>query len=51
VPGVGVVATQAFVDPSYGPRGLELMRAGRSAPDALAAVVAADPGAAQRQAR
>jgi uncharacterized Ntn-hydrolase superfamily protein len=50
VPGVGAVATQAFVDPSNGPRGLELMRAGRSAPEAVAAVVAADPGAAQRQA-
>jgi uncharacterized Ntn-hydrolase superfamily protein len=50
VPGVGAVATQAFVDPSYGPRGLELMRAGLSAPEALAVVVAADPGAAQRQA-
>ena len=29
-PGVGAVATQSFVDPSYGPRGLELMRAGRA---------------------
>ena len=41
-PGVGVVATQAFADPGYGPRGLELMRKGKSAPDALAALVAAD---------
>ena len=31
--GVGVVATQAMVDPAYGPRGLELMRAGSSAPE------------------
>ena len=33
--GVGAVATQSFVDPSYGKLGLDLMRAGRSAPDAL----------------
>lgn len=29
--GVGAVATQSFVDPSYGPLGLELMRAGKTA--------------------
>ncbi len=40
--GVGAVATQAFVDASYGPRGLAMMRAGAAAPDALAALVAAD---------
>jgi uncharacterized Ntn-hydrolase superfamily protein len=40
--GVGAVATQSFVDPSYGPLGLELMRAGRTARDALAALLAAD---------
>jgi uncharacterized Ntn-hydrolase superfamily protein len=39
---VGVVATQAFVDPSYGPLGLNLMRDGRSAPEALASLLAAD---------
>jgi uncharacterized Ntn-hydrolase superfamily protein len=47
--GVGAVATQSFVDPSYGPLGLELMRRGKSAPDALQALVALDPGAAYRQ--
>jgi uncharacterized Ntn-hydrolase superfamily protein len=47
--GIGAVATQSFVDPSYGPLGLGLMRQGKSAPEALAALVAADPGAAQRQ--
>ena len=35
-PGVGAVATQAFAEASYGPLGLDLMRAGRSAPEALA---------------
>ena len=47
--GVGAVATQSFVDPSYGPLGLELMRAGRSAPDALKGLLAADEGRKVRQ--
>jgi len=47
--GVGAVATQSFVDPSYGPLGLELMRNGRSAPDALKALVSTDEGEAVRQ--
>jgi uncharacterized Ntn-hydrolase superfamily protein len=33
--GVGVVATQALADPSYGPRGLTLMRNGLSAQRSL----------------
>ena len=41
-PGVGAVATQSFVEISYGPRGLELMREGVTAPRALARLVAAD---------
>jgi uncharacterized Ntn-hydrolase superfamily protein len=48
-PGVGAVATQANVDIGYGPRGLALMRAGRSAPEALAALVPADPLERERQ--
>ena len=47
--GVGAVATQSFVDPSYGKLGLDLMRAGRSAPDALRALVAGDEGREVRQ--
>ena len=47
--GVGAVATQSFVDPSYGPLGLEMMRAGKSAPDALAGLLAADPEREVRQ--
>lgn len=47
--GVGAVATQSFVEPSYGPLGLELMRAGRSAAEALAGLVAADPAPEVRQ--
>src|SRR5574341_781411 len=48
-PGVGAVATQSFVDPSYGPRGLYLMRSGVSAPAALAALLRADPDSQARQ--
>ncbi len=48
-PGVGAVATQANVEVAYGPRGLAAMRAGRSAPEALAALVADDPHAVTRQ--
>jgi uncharacterized Ntn-hydrolase superfamily protein len=48
-PGVGAVATQAVVEPAYGPRGVERMRGGRSAPEALAELVAADSLAAARQ--
>lgn len=48
-PGVGAVATQSFVDPAYGPLGLELMRMGRSARQALDALVSTDEGEAVRQ--
>ncbi len=47
--GVGAVATQSFVEPSYGPLGLALMRTGRSAPDALRGLIASDPDSAVRQ--
>jgi uncharacterized Ntn-hydrolase superfamily protein len=43
-----VVATQSFVDPGYGQRGLELMRRGVPAPEALKQLLAAD---AQRDVR
>lgn len=42
-PGVGAVATQSFTEVTYGPLGLDLMRAGKSAPDALNALRAIDP--------
>ena len=47
--GVGVVATQSFVDPGYGPKGLALMRSGVAAPEALAQLVAADANRDGRQ--
>ena len=48
-PGVGAVATQSLVDPAYGPLGLGLMRMGRTAPEALKALVSTDEGAEIRQ--
>jgi uncharacterized Ntn-hydrolase superfamily protein len=47
--GVGAVATQSFVDPAYGPRGLELMRGGLSPEQALAALISVDEGREVRQ--
>jgi len=48
-PGVGAVATQSLVDPAYGPIGLKMMRMGRTAPSALASILAGDDGRALRQ--
>ncbi len=47
--GVGAVATQASVEISYGPRGLELLASGLGAAAALARLVADDPGRDSRQ--
>jgi len=47
--GVGAVATQSIADPAYGKLGLDLMRAGKSAPATLAGLVASDPMSAVRQ--
>jgi len=48
-PGVGVVATQSYTEVSYGPLGLELLRARKSPEQALAQLVAADDDSAYRQ--
>jgi uncharacterized Ntn-hydrolase superfamily protein len=47
--GVGAVATQSMVERSYGPRGLELMRDGESAPGSLQRLLSEDEQAAVRQ--
>jgi uncharacterized Ntn-hydrolase superfamily protein len=47
--GVGAVATQSFIEPSYGPLGLAMMRTGRSAAETLAGLLAADPHPEVRQ--
>jgi uncharacterized Ntn-hydrolase superfamily protein len=48
-PGVGVVATQSYSELSYGPQGLELLRAGKSPEQALAELVADDDASEYRQ--
>ncbi len=47
--GVGVVATQSFVNKSYGIKGIALMKEGKSATDALSELLAADEGREVRQ--
>ena len=47
--GVGAVATQSFVEVSYGPLGLDMMQAGKTAPDALKSLLASDPHPDVRQ--
>jgi uncharacterized Ntn-hydrolase superfamily protein len=47
--GVGAVATQSLAEVSYGPLGLELMRAGKTAPQALTSLLAGDPQREVRQ--
>jgi uncharacterized Ntn-hydrolase superfamily protein len=47
--GVGAIATQSFVNVSYGPRGLELLRAGKRAGEVVRALIEADEGREVRQ--
>jgi uncharacterized Ntn-hydrolase superfamily protein len=48
-PGVGVVATQSFAEPAYGPRGLALMRLGVDPVTAMTALTSADADESRRQ--
>ncbi|KAA9339719.1 DUF1028 domain-containing protein [Hymenobacter busanensis] len=47
--GVGVVATQSFVNKSFGPRGLALLKSGKTAQQALDELLATDDGRDVRQ--
>lgn len=47
--GVGAIATQASTNESFGPTGLSMLRAGKSAPEVLRALLDADSGSAHRQ--
>ncbi len=47
--GVGVVATQSLVNPSYGPKGLALMKQGVLPQEALNQLLKADAGSMYRQ--
>ena len=47
--GIGAIASQAFMNPHYGPKGLALLEAGASAEEAVARLTAADDGRHNRQ--
>src|SRR6185295_14194334 len=47
--GVGAIASQAFINPHYGPKGLALLETGVSAEQAVARLTAADEGRHNRQ--
>ena len=47
--GVGALATQALINPTFGPRGLHLLREGLSASHVVQALIASDPGQHVRQ--
>jgi uncharacterized Ntn-hydrolase superfamily protein len=47
--GVGVVATQSFVNVSFGPRGLVLLKRGKTADQVVEALIASDDGRDVRQ--
>lgn len=47
--GVGVVATQSFINKSYGPLGLQLIQGGTAPQQALEDLLAKDPGREVRQ--
>ncbi len=48
-PGAGVIATQSIGEPMYGELGLDLMRSGLTAPEALDALRSIDPSPERRQ--
>src|ERR671936_2142365 len=48
-PGVGAIATQSYANPRYGPDGLALLRAGKSAQETVDALVTADKDKDKRQ--
>ncbi|MCP5061492.1 MAG: DUF1028 domain-containing protein, partial [Ignavibacteriae bacterium] len=47
--GVGVVATQSFINPSFGLRGLELLKSGLSPQQVIDSLIASDEGRDVRQ--
>ena len=47
--GIGTIATQAFANISFGPRGLELLRKGMDAKSAIDALIASDEAREMRQ--
>ena len=48
-PGIGAIATQAYANPSYGPNGLTLLRAGLGASEVVERLTSDDEGRDERQ--
>ncbi|MFC3677401.1 DUF1028 domain-containing protein [Ferrovibrio xuzhouensis] len=48
-PGAGALSTQALINPTYGPRGLDLLAGGATASDVIAGLITGDEGRAARQ--
>src|SRR5689334_25249122 len=48
-PEVGAIATQAYANPSYGPKGLALLREGLNASEVVERLTAEDEGRDERQ--
>ena len=48
-PAVGAVCTQAFIERSYGPRGLRDLESGKNAAEVVAKLTDSDPGRGGRQ--
>lgn len=48
-PGVGAIATQAWINPRFGPEGLDLLRNGATAETAVKTLLDSDSGRDQRQ--
>jgi uncharacterized Ntn-hydrolase superfamily protein len=46
---IGALATQALINPTYGPRGLRLLREGKSAAEVVKALIDSDQGSGHRQ--
>jgi uncharacterized Ntn-hydrolase superfamily protein len=47
--GIGALSTQALVNPTFGPRGMRLLAAGRPAQEVVAELIASDDGRDHRQ--
>ncbi|MFW9924278.1 MAG: DUF1028 domain-containing protein [Candidatus Thorarchaeota archaeon] len=46
---IGAIATQAYVNTSYGPKGLELLQQGMTAQEVINKLISEDPNSSQRQ--
>jgi len=47
--GIGAIATQSFINPSFGPRGLALLKQGKTAQEVVEELIESDEGRDVRQ--